>query len=64
VYIDILPGFRDLPNPEQYYFPVDGHPDARGHAIIAGLIDKALITGAAPELSVANQPQAVPARDK
>jgi hypothetical protein len=50
IYIDILPGFRKIPNPEQYYYPVDGHPDARGHAIIADLLAKELTSGAVPAL--------------
>jgi hypothetical protein len=50
-YIDILSGYRGIPNPEQYYFPVDGHPDANGHAIISRLIANALTSGAVPALS-------------
>jgi hypothetical protein len=49
-YVDILPGFRDVPNAEQYYLPLDGHPTAEGHAVIAGLLAKALTSGAVPEL--------------
>jgi hypothetical protein len=51
-YIDILPDFRNIPNPEQYYLPVDGHPNAEGHAIIAGLLARELTSGAIPELRV------------
>jgi len=51
IYIDILPDFRDLPNPEQHYFPVDGHPDAVGHAIIAGFLAKELTSGEVPSLA-------------
>ncbi len=58
LYIDILPGFRTIANPEQYYFPVDDHPDARGHAIFAKLLTKALTSGAVPELSSVPQKQA------
>jgi hypothetical protein len=50
IYIDILPDFRNIPNPERYYFPVDGHPDANGHAIIAGMLAKELARGAVPGL--------------
>jgi hypothetical protein len=57
-YIDILPSFRNIPNPEQYYYPVDGHPNADGHRIISGLLAKALTGGAVPALQVANRPQA------
>jgi len=56
-YIDILPDFSHIPNPEQYYFPVDGHPDADGQAILSGLLAKELTSGAVPALRVAAQPQ-------
>jgi hypothetical protein len=56
-YIDIFPGFRRIPNPEQYYLPVDGHPDADGHAVISRLLAKELSSGAVPDLRVAAQPQ-------
>jgi hypothetical protein len=58
-YIDILPYFRTIPNPEQYYFPVDGHPDAGGHAIISRLIAKELTSGSIPALRAAAQPQVI-----
>jgi hypothetical protein len=57
-YIDILPDFRGIPNPEKYYFPVDGHPDADGHRIISELLAKALTGGAVSALRIAAQPQA------
>lgn len=57
IYCDILPGFRALPNPEQYYFPVDGHPNAEGHTIISALLARELTNGAVPALRVAAQPQ-------
>jgi hypothetical protein len=56
-YIDILPGFRDIPNPEQYYYPVDGHPNADGNRIISGLLANVLTGGAVPALQVAEQPK-------
>ena len=55
IYIDILPEFRTLPNPEQYYYPVDGHPDARGHAIIAKFMARELTSGSVPALRVSPQ---------
>jgi hypothetical protein len=58
IYIDILPDFRTVPNPEQYYFPVDGHLDAQGNAIVSGMVAKALTSGAVPALRVTPQPQA------
>jgi hypothetical protein len=57
IYLDILPDFSTIPNPEQYYFPVDGHPDASGHAIIADLLAKELTNGAIPALRAASQTQ-------
>jgi hypothetical protein len=52
IYIDILPDFRNIPNPEQHYFPVDGHPDAVWHAIVAEMLAKALTSGSVPALGV------------
>ena len=57
IYIDILPEFRNLPNPEQYYYPVDGHPNARGHAIIAEFMARQLTGGAVPALKAVSQQQ-------
>jgi hypothetical protein len=61
IYIDILPGFRTIPNPERYYFPVDGHPTAEGHKKISDLLATAL-AGVVPSSSVATQPPAATAR--
>jgi hypothetical protein len=60
-YVDILPDFRTVPNPEQHYFPVDGHPDADGHAMIAGFLAKELTGGAVPALRAAG-PQTASAK--
>jgi hypothetical protein len=49
-YINILPEFRTVPNPERYYFPVDGHPDADGHRIISEMLAQGLTNGAIPAL--------------
>ena len=57
-YIDIFPGFRDIPNPEQYYFAVDGHPSPDGQAIISRLLAAGLSGGAVPALKAATAPQA------
>jgi hypothetical protein len=62
IYIDILPAFHGIPNAEQYYLPFDGHPNAGGHRIVAGLLAKALTDGAVPELSIPAQPQVAQAR--
>jgi hypothetical protein len=50
IYLDLLPRFRDIPNPEQYFFPVDGHPNARGHELIATMLAEELNGGAAPAI--------------
>jgi hypothetical protein len=57
IYIDILPDYRDIPNPERGYFPVDGHPNADGHAIIAGFLAKELTSGAGRALRIGAQEQ-------
>jgi hypothetical protein len=57
-YIDILRDFRDIPNPERYYNPMNVHPDAGGHAIIADFLAKELSGGIVSELKAAVQPQA------
>lgn len=51
IYIDVLSDFRSIPNPEQYYMPVDGHPTAAGHALISKFLGQALTDGALPALS-------------
>jgi len=42
-----------LPNPEQYYLPVDGHPNISGHALLSKLLAKALTSGPTPCTQVA-----------
>jgi hypothetical protein len=49
-YLDILPGFRQIPNTEQDFFVTDGHPNAAGHLIISELLTKELTSGAVPAL--------------
>ncbi len=56
-YIDILPNFRKIPSAERYYFPVDGHLDANGHAVISRLLTESLTSGAVPALRAAPQAQ-------
>ena len=41
-YIDILPEFRTVPNPQLGYFALDGHPNAYGHAMIARFLSRKL----------------------
>jgi len=42
-YVDILPEFHNLPNAEQYYFLVNGHPNPDGARLIAQFIAKQLV---------------------
>ena len=58
-YLDILPDFRNIPNSEQGFFPLETHPNARGHAMISGLLARELTNGAVPVLKVAAQQRAV-----
>ena len=55
-FIDILPDYRGIPSPERDYFPVDGHPDADGQAIIFRFLAKELTSGAVPELKASTPP--------
>jgi hypothetical protein len=55
-FIDILPDYRGIPSPEQDYFPIDGHPDADGQAIISRFLAKGLTNGAVPELKASTPP--------
>ncbi len=55
IYVDILHGFRNLPNPGSHYLAVDGHPDARGYEIFTHFIAEALTDGTVPALTA--QPQ-------
>jgi hypothetical protein len=69
-YVDILPEFRSIPNPERNYFAVDGHPNEQGHKLIAAFLADAMTNGSIPALSrpalsnnaAAHQPSAADAR--
>ncbi len=50
IYIDILPDFRTLPNPERLYLAMDGHPNVKGSAVIASVLARELTSGAIPAL--------------
>jgi hypothetical protein len=56
IYVDILPFFRALPNPQSDYFPIDGHPNAAGHATISRLLAAGLGNDAIPGLSFPAKP--------
>lgn len=53
IYVDILHDFQGIPNPDQYYLPVDGHMNASGHEVISKMIATELTAGAVPELKAA-----------
>lgn len=57
--IDIFPGYRDIPDPVRYYLPADGHPNARGQALISGLLADKLSAGAVPALLATGLPPAL-----
>ena len=48
VFIDIFPDFRSVPNPEDRFMPIDGHPDEEGHAMLANMIARELNLGVIP----------------
>lgn len=50
-YLDILPQYRTIPNPERGYFPVNGHANPAGHALMAQILANALTGGAVPALN-------------
>ena len=52
-YIDILPEFRTVPNPQLGYFAIDGHPNAYGHAMIARFLTDKLARVTFRQLSAA-----------
>jgi hypothetical protein len=52
-YVDLLPSFRNILNSEQYYLPVDGHPDERWQPIVADILTEKLTDGTIPALKVA-----------
>lgn len=56
-YVSILPSYRNIPDAELGYFPVDGHPNPEGNATITRLLAKSLTGGAVPALKAALQPQ-------
>jgi hypothetical protein len=58
IYIDIVRDFGKVPNSERYFFPVDGHPTADGHALISALLARRLVGGAVPALRADAQPHA------
>jgi hypothetical protein len=62
VYVDLLPCFRRIPNPEQHYFAVDGHLDDDGHAMIARMLEDELSKLQISELRIVAEPHPTIAR--
>jgi hypothetical protein len=50
IYIDILLSLQKIPSPEKYYFPVDGHLNVDGHAVVSKLLSERLTDGLVPAL--------------
>jgi len=63
-YIDILPDYQTIPEPEEGYLSVDGHPNAEGHKIIADLLARELTSGAIPALKSTAQSQVASAQGR
>ena len=59
IYIDIFPEVRNTPNPERYYYPVEGHPDPGGCLLLSQFLAHHLTAGAFPPLTVSTQTQAL-----
>jgi len=50
VYLDLLPAFRNVPAAGRLYYPVDGHVNSNGDALIARLLADRLTNGIFPSL--------------
>ncbi len=61
-YVDILQDFRSVPNPELDYFPVDGHLDRQGNALVASFLAKELTDGSVPALKARRASEAASAK--
>lgn len=57
-YIDILPDFRTIPDPQLGYYAIDSHPNPNGHLTITGFLARALTDGSVPALKAAAQSRA------
>jgi hypothetical protein len=64
IYIDVLRDFRTIPNPEQYYLPIDGHLTVAGNALVARILADELTSGAVPALKVDSQARIAPEQSK
>jgi hypothetical protein len=50
-YIDILPDFQSVPDPQLGYFAMDGHPNSIGYATITRFLARELLAASIPGLS-------------
>lgn len=64
MFIDLLPKFTNFPDPEQYYFPVDGHLNIQGHRVIARLLSDELSRGVVPSPGLGTHLHRTPVRGK
>jgi hypothetical protein len=55
IFIDLTHDYRNIPNAERYFFPVELHPTVEGQALISEFLTQALTSGVVPALK-ANQP--------
>jgi hypothetical protein len=55
-YVDILPDYRNVPDPQSDYFPYDGHPNAKGDAAVSAMLARGLTSGAVPALRATAHP--------
>jgi hypothetical protein len=58
-YIDILPDYRNITNPERGYYPMDGHPNVEGSAMISKMLAEELTNGAIHALQPSNRQAAM-----
>lgn len=63
-FVDVLPDFRNEPDPWKNYFPVDGHLNAKGHTMVSQMLAKELAAGDVPSLRTAAPTQSMPAQGK
>jgi hypothetical protein len=50
IYLETFRDFRQYPGIQDFFYPVDGHPDSRAHAIFADVLARHLTSGAVADL--------------